>query len=108
MGKAFFVSDLHGKKERYIKLFSLIKTKQPDLVFIGGDILPHSRTTDHEEFIYSFILPELKLLKEILASKYPQIFIILGNDDPRNTEKLIRHIDQEGYWIYMHQKKSCL
>ena len=105
MKKAFFVSDLHGSKNRYEKLFSKIETDTPELLFIGGDILPHLRITDHEEFIKSFLLPEFSKLKTKLGDKYPAVYLILGNDDPRSSEYLIAEATESNYWHYMHQRK---
>jgi len=39
--KCFFVSDLHGKIDRYEKLIERIKIERPALLFVGGDILPN-------------------------------------------------------------------
>ncbi|MDF1550264.1 MAG: metallophosphoesterase, partial [Bacteroidales bacterium] len=36
----FFASDLHGKTDRYQKLFQLIENEKPDAVFLAGDLLP--------------------------------------------------------------------
>jgi len=33
----FFVSDLHGKKSRYEKLFRAIETQQPEAIFLEGE-----------------------------------------------------------------------
>ena len=44
----FFVSDLHGKIDRYQKLFSFIKTEKPAAVFIGGDLFPHNHNKANE------------------------------------------------------------
>jgi len=38
MNNCFFVSDLHGKIDRYRKLFSEIITDEPSAVFLGGDL----------------------------------------------------------------------
>ena len=40
MSLCLFVSDLHGSIERYEKLFHIIPAKKPELVFLGGDLLP--------------------------------------------------------------------
>jgi Icc-related predicted phosphoesterase len=39
MSANFFVSDLHGKKDRYEKLFNKIEAEKPASVFLGGDLL---------------------------------------------------------------------
>ena len=39
----YFVSDLHGDKERYKNLIELIRQDAPPALFIGGDIIPARR-----------------------------------------------------------------
>ncbi|MFA6572199.1 MAG: metallophosphoesterase, partial [Bacteroidota bacterium] len=85
MIKCLFSSDFHGKIERYNKFFSLIETEKPDLVFWGGDLLPNhfKHNPQIPDFINDFVAPKLLKLKQKLAVQYPQIFVILGNDDPK-------------------------
>ena len=46
--RCFFVSDLHGKIDRYTKLFEAVASEKPQAVLLGGDLLPHhwSQLTD--------------------------------------------------------------
>ena len=106
--KCFFVSDLHGKIDRYEKLFSQIKIDTPDVLFIGGDILPHSHSNAHYEygdFISDYLIPKFQNLKSELKNKYPKVFIILGNDDPKIEEPKIINGENQSLWQYIHNKK---
>jgi len=40
MSRCLFVSDLHGSRQRYEKLFERIAFKRPEIVLLGGDLLP--------------------------------------------------------------------
>lgn len=101
----FIVSDLHGSISRYKKLFGEIERKQPALVLIGGDLLPGGFNISVEmDFCEDFIVPELKRLKKKMNEKYPQIALILGNDDPRTEEQMILKIEEMGLWKYIHNK----
>ena len=107
----WFVSDLHGKKERYEKLFYRLKENPPDALFIGGDILPHGSVLSpesfhavHREFLNHFLSIEFSRLKESLGSDYPRIFLILGNDDGRLVESKILDMVTEELWEYVHGK----
>ena len=40
MTHCFFVSDIHGQRERYEKLWQAIEATIPDAVFLGGDLRP--------------------------------------------------------------------
>jgi Icc-related predicted phosphoesterase len=111
MPSCFFVSDLHGNTERYVKLFELIKKEKPEAVFFGGDILPsglYSFTKEllvPEDFIQEFLEKELLQLKEIMRSDYPETFLIMGNDDGKVYEPLVKSLDDKGLIRYVHNKE---
>jgi len=111
----FFVSDLHGKLHRYNKLFHEILKSQPEVLFIGGDILPHGFLTLEDakygvihDFILDFLIPAFSDLKETLKDKYPQVYIIMGNDDPKNEESKLIDGEKKALWNYIHNKKTEL
>src|SRR6056297_69165 len=105
----FFVADLHGKKERYKALFNEIDSQQPDIVFLGGDLFPQGFCCDRQDkddFLYDFLVPELFSRKKRMKSDYPQVYVILGNDDLRVNEKAMKEIEEEfGIWQYIHDKR---
>ncbi|MGC9374852.1 MAG: metallophosphoesterase family protein [Bacteroidales bacterium] len=104
----FFVSDLHGRLERYSKMFNIIKTDQPDVLFIGGDIFPNFYPQvdhDFDDFVYDFLIPEFEKLKLELKENYPKVFLILGNDDPKIEEPKILEGEEKQLWHYVHNKK---
>jgi len=108
----FFVSDLHGRKDRYLKLFERITEERPDAVFLGGDLLPHGMVSLIEAegergfFTGAFLLRELDKVRSRLSEKYPIIFIILGNDDARFEESSIQEAERRGYWTYIHNRHT--
>lgn len=110
----FFVSDLHGNAVRYEKLLLQIEKMQPRAVFFGGDILPaglkyreHSRAKS-VDFVDGFLAPSFRKLKNKMGTSYPDIFLILGNDDPRSEEAAFLKHEQAGLWHYMHMKKKTM
>lgn len=110
----FFVSDLHGHVEKYEKLFFHIRRKRPRAVFFGGDLLPSglqykaSSKAVPVPFVDGFLAPAFQTLKNELLDAYPDVFIILGNDDPRSEESAFVKHEAEGIWHYMHMKKKRL
>ncbi|MBU1096537.1 MAG: hypothetical protein CVV23_02270 [Ignavibacteriae bacterium HGW-Ignavibacteriae-2] len=108
MIKSFFVSDIHGDQAKYKKLIEQISYDIPQVVFIGGDILPSgiSKFTSlnivHQDFVNGFLLLKFQNLKEELAEKYPAIFLILGNDDARIEEAAIVDASTKSVWNYIH------
>jgi Icc-related predicted phosphoesterase len=106
--KCFFVSDLHGKVDRYEKLIRHIKTVPPEVLFIGGDILPNMSSfihTEYDDFLVDYLIPTFKELKKELKDRYPKIFLILGNDDPKIEEPKVLQTQEGGLWDYIHNKK---
>jgi len=104
----FFVSDLHGREERYAKFLAAIERERPACVFIGGDLLAHGLTARHENFFTEFLFPHLRTLKEKLRANYPRVFVIMGNDDPRSAEEEVLRGERDGLWEYAHQRKIML
>lgn len=100
MQKYFFVSDLHGRTERYEKLFETILNEKPEALFLGGDLLPHHFAG--KNFVNDFLVPKLISLREQLKSSYPKIFLILGNDDARSEEKYILAASESNIFQYIH------
>ncbi len=108
MTPCFFVSDLHGHKDRYLKLFQAIKTEKPRAVFLGGDLLPNpmlsmtSPDKSLDDFINGFLVAELNALQTLLGPRYPRVFTILGNDDGRYEEASMLDAATRGVWEYIH------
>ena len=72
---SFFVSDLHGRTDRYRTLFELVRREVPRGVFFGGDLLPHGmdlkwRTSpDQADFLEDYLLPEFRRLEADLGDR---------------------------------------
>lgn len=111
MLNSFFVSDLHGSLHRYRSLINYILNEKPAAVFLGGDLLPHPmnfawRTDENQsDFITDFLIPEFSSIKSKLGSQYPQVFLILGNDDPRANEPALIEGQNSDLWQYIHGQK---
>jgi Icc-related predicted phosphoesterase len=109
MGLWFFVSDLHGHLSKYQKFFRVILAEEPEVVLMGGDLLPHGTSFDSAEpdqgFIYSVLVNGFERLKQQLASAYPEVLLILGNDDSRAEETVLAQAESLGLWNYVHFRK---
>jgi Icc-related predicted phosphoesterase len=105
-----FISDLHGKIDRFQKLFQTIEIEKPEIVFLGGDILPvfQSSGNGFKDFINDYLLKDLSDLRERLKESYPSIFAILGNDDGRYYEKSLIAASSEKLLEYSHNRKKQL
>ncbi len=107
----FFVSDLHGKINRYNKLFRLIQKEKPEAVFMGGDLLPSgisslsSEPEWNENFINDILIRGFSVLKKDMGPKFPKVFMILGNDDGKSEEAIFIEAQEKGLWEYLHNRK---
>ena len=107
MTECLFVSDLHGRVERYRKLFRAVMAERPRAVFLGGDLLPHmGRARDPHDFLESFFLRELEHLRDGLGPAYPRFFVILGNDDVRSAEASLIGEAAGKLLTYIHNRKE--
>ncbi|MBI9105429.1 MAG: metallophosphoesterase [Spirochaetales bacterium] len=110
MTEAVFVTDLHGKMPRYLSLFKYLRERPPEILFIGGDLLPpfmpgsdslHHGDTD---FIHNYLMANFLSLHKDLGDDYPKVVMIMGNDDPRYFESSLISAGNN-LWVYLHQRK---
>jgi Icc-related predicted phosphoesterase len=104
--RCLFVSDLHGSGERYRKLGSVLESEKPGAVFLGGDLLPnHWREgLAGRDFVHEVLEPAFQRLRSKMASDFPRIFVILGNDDDRSSERAFFEGETKGLWRYVHER----
>jgi Icc-related predicted phosphoesterase len=108
----FFVSDLHGSISRYMKLFRLIEKEKPALVFMTGDLLPSgmfafsSGSGTSSSFIEDVLEKGFLELRGKMKAYYPEVFLILGNDDGKAEEESFISAEKTGIWHYIHGKKA--
>lgn len=114
MAVCLFASDFHGELARYRALVDAVASRRPDLVLLGGDLLPHemapprSLDPDHADFVHGTIAPLLRGLRERLGSAYPPIAVILGNDDARFQEPSLLDLATQGLLHYVHQRRLAV
>jgi uncharacterized protein len=77
--RCLFVSDIHGNKDHYEKLFRS-----------------------------GFLEPALYYLRDKMGSSYPTMIMILGNDDPRATEHYFIDLEKKGLINYVNEKKIVI
>ena len=108
MSTWFFVSDLHGQLSRYDKLFQAMASERPAAVLLGGDLVPLAGTSSDRSFSPDFIpavlVPGFTRLRDQLADAYPQVCLILGNDDPQAEEPGLVQGETHRLWRYIHNR----
>ncbi|MEW6252782.1 MAG: metallophosphoesterase [Planctomycetota bacterium] len=102
----FFVSDLHGRTERYAKLLRCVERERPGAVLLGGDLLPHgSRSHGADDFVRDYLAAEFERLRRHLGPAYPRVLLILGNDDYRSAEPEFVRLAGRGLWEYIAERR---
>lgn len=102
MPLAFFCTDLHGRRDRYAKLWDAVAAERPAAVFLGGDLFPHAMFGGPGTFTAAHFDQGWVRLRESLAADYPRVFVILGNDDPATHVPGLQEGEQAGLWQYAH------
>lgn len=111
MTTSFFVSDLHGSVGRYETLFQQIIKRKPSFVFLGGDLLPHVRKSEKignkpiADFITDYLIPGFRMVQKQLGCNYPDVFVIMGNDDHRDEEAKLMEGEKKELWKYLNNTK---
>jgi Icc-related predicted phosphoesterase len=106
-----FASDLHGRIDRYEKLFAAIEERSPSAVFLGGDLLPLPFAALDPlvdlpiDFVRDYLAIRFEKLHQRMGERYPVVFAILGNDDPRADEPAMLEGDANGLWRYCNERK---
>jgi Icc-related predicted phosphoesterase len=111
MKHCLLVSDLHGSKRRYTALFAEIEKRPPRALFLAGDLLPHCMANPNDsswrysDFLSDILSPSISDLRTRLGDRFPKIFAIMGNDDPRSYEPSIQEMDRRGLLAYVHARR---
>jgi Icc-related predicted phosphoesterase len=111
MELCLFSSDLHGREKRYQKLFQAIEEEKPAAVFLGGDLFPSGLAamanvkSVYDDFLEDVMASGFSRLLGTLGSRYPAVFLILGNDDGRFEESRVEEYEQDSLWSYVHNKR---
>jgi Icc-related predicted phosphoesterase len=104
-----FVSDLHGRPDRYEKLLAAVEAERPGAVFLGGDLLPvGARSRSGDDFLLAWLAPRLEALRFRLGAEYPRVFAVFGNDDPRAEEESLAQLERRFLLEHAHGRRIAL
>ncbi len=107
MSRWLFVSDLHGRVDRYQKLLAVVRERRPEAVLLGGDLLPHAGLSACEggDFLLDWLLPGLEALHSALGGAYPRVLAVFGNDDPRAALSSLAEMEARGLLEHLHDRR---
>jgi len=99
--RCLFASDLHGRPERFRKLFRRLAAAPPAVLLLGGDLLP----LGDPGFLERVLARGVRQLRRGLGPRYPLVLLIAGNDDPRSVEPVLQVREREGLWYFLHERR---
>jgi Icc-related predicted phosphoesterase len=102
---AFFVSDIHGRADRYEKLLAAVSVERPSVVLLGGDLLPFGARPESGDFLLDWLGPRLDALRSGLGASYPRVLAVLGNDDPRSEVDSLVALEARGLVEHVHGRR---
>ncbi len=101
---AVAVADLHGNSRLYELLFRIAEAWRISSVFIAGDLLPASTPSQGEaEEAQGLVGLQRRFIEEtfgplvqsfLAAHRHTRVYAIMGNDDCRANEGLLRELDE--------------
>jgi Icc-related predicted phosphoesterase len=100
-----FTADLHGSEHRAEALLAALRRDRPRAVFLGGDLLAHRGDVG---YLVDLLIPGIADARRALAPAVPEVFVILGNDDPRVHEPVLADAAARGVWRYVHATSAEL
>ena len=104
--RCLFVSDLHGRPDRYEKLLAAVEAERPGAVFLGGDLLPlGALSPSGGDFLLEWLGPRLEALRSRLGPQYPRVLAVFGNDDPRAEEESLAELERRGLLEHAHGRR---
>jgi Icc-related predicted phosphoesterase len=107
--RCLFVSDLHGRPDRYEKLLAAVEAERPGAVFLGGDLLPSGAPSRSEgDFLLAWLAPRLEALRSRLGPEYPRVFAVFGNDDPRAEVESLAELERRFLLEHAHGRRIAL
>jgi Icc-related predicted phosphoesterase len=106
-----FSSDFHGRRILYDQLDDLLRREQPELLILGGDMLPDGEDHDPVGTQAAFVRGELAARVDAWKRAVPDLTVacVMGNHDWLGTEAAVRAEQDAGRWALLELQRvwSC-
>jgi Icc-related predicted phosphoesterase len=101
--RCLFVSDLHGRVDCYRKLAAVVGEERPDVILLGGDLLPHE-LQGGGDFIAEVLRPIFEEIRDRTGAGGERTLLIPGNDDPGARVEELLQGEGDRLWTFLHQR----
>jgi Icc-related predicted phosphoesterase len=102
-----FTSDLHGRENLYAQLVELVSHERPDLLLLGGDLLPDGSERDpagaQAVFMRERFVPALEAMLARVAGL--RVACVLGNHECVSVEPLFREAEARGQLVLLEPNR---
>jgi len=99
--KLLFTSDLHGNAPHYERLRALAESEMPDLIILGGDLLPDDSALDAKSlgtgqprYVESTFKTAVSQLRQVSGCQ--DVLVIFGNHDWGSAALAMRQLADQG------------
>lgn len=102
-----FTSDLHGNPELYNQLGVLLIRERPDLLILGGDLLPDGELDNPDATQGGYVRERFLPLVRSWRSSVPemQVATIMGNHDWSCSQRAIVDAHERGEIVYLSHER---
>ncbi len=100
----FFVTDLHGSRRQCELLAERLVAEEPAALFLGGDLFPGfggAGELAEGDFLDDCLRPLFRGVRQTMGPRTPEVFVIMGNDDPKSRQDSLMEGSNEGLWSYL-------
>ncbi|MCK5023827.1 MAG: metallophosphoesterase [Candidatus Aenigmarchaeota archaeon] len=91
MVKFLYVTDIHGTRSIYERMFKLGKAPDIDFIIFGGDLTSGINPRGQKFFLTFYLVPRLWIFRK---RHKKTVFIMMGNDDYASNSKILKKADR--------------
>ncbi len=109
--RLLYTSDLHGSEGHYAKLMTVAENARPDLVVLGGDLLPDDAAMNPKSFGVGQPAYVREQFRRHITDLREQcgcggVLVIFGNHDWCGSQVAMRELADEGLVAILNHKES--
>jgi len=102
-----YTSDFHGRSTLYDQLTGLLHQEEPDVVILGGDMLPDGEDQDPDGTQAAWVDVQLRPRVEAWKQSLPALSVafLMGNHDWLRSERAVRAQQDAGLLVLLESQR---